>query len=196
MRMDSIDSGKWTWHGFWARLHARQLGSKDFDALTWRLLIPILLPSGLVIFFLDGECLVGDKGGEIGLMFVTPLFALIFGWLSYCTRRSPGLVYKALAIVIPLIAAMMYGWMTLGYFSWANALVGPGDAVQVSGPVIEKTKGMGTRFSGYNYVVTVRFEDRPVCLNVSKGEYDAVPLGSVYGREMRRGGFGYFYQWK
>ena len=100
------------------------------------------------------------------------------------------------AVFAPVIGAVIVSLSTVGYFGWINTLSGPVEPVQVSGPIIEKKKGMGTRFSGYNYVVTVRFEDRPVCLNVSKGEYDAVPLGAVYGREMRRGGFGYFYQWK
>ncbi len=190
------DLEKWTWVGLWGRLQTRKLRSKDLDALFWRVFLPLMIPSGISGFFIDAECAMWDSGERMGLTFVAPLLLLPLGLLSYCTARSSGVPGKMWAVFAPVIGAVIVSLSTVGYFGWINTLSGPVEPVQVSGPIIEKKKGMGTRFSGYNYVVTVRFEDRPVCLNVSKGEYDAVPLGAVYGREMRRGGFGYFYQWK
>lgn len=197
MRIDLLDSGKWTWNGFWVRLQARQLGSKDFDAMFWRVLLPLMIPAGVTVYFLDIECSINDWATSITLVWVGPIFIVLGWWLAYLSTASKcSWVWRTWAYMAPVPLGLLFAFLTNGYCAWANALTGPVEPVQISGPVIEKKKGMGTRFSGYNYVVTVRFEDRPVCLNVSKDEYDVVPLGAVYGREMRRGGFGYFYQWK
>lgn len=89
------------------------------------------------------------------------------------------------------IAAFCMG----GFPILANALTGEAERVYVAGPVIEKKGGSGARFTGHNYYLTIRYEGRPVCLTVSKADYDSHPVGWTYGREMRRGGYGYFYEW-
>lgn len=82
-----------------------------------------------------------------------------------------------------------------GFPILANALTGETERVYVAGPVIEKKSGSGSRFSGYYFYLTIRYEGRQVNLNVSRADYDSHPVGAIYGREMLRGGYGYFYEW-
>jgi hypothetical protein len=193
---DDSPKSKWTWQEFWLRFKSKDLGEIDNDPLFWRVFIPAAFLGAIGWLFIDAEGAAGDWMTDVTLTYLWPPFTAL-GWvLVYRTkgwRQHWGLRLWLILAPIPMggIAAFCMG----GFPILANALTGGTERVYVAGPVIEKKGGSGARFTGYNYYLTIRYEGRPVCLTVSKADYDSHPVGWTFGREMRRGGYGYFYEW-
>lgn len=185
---------KWTWGGFWLRLKSRKVGERDGDALFWRVFIPLGFVSYTGLIFVDTECEAGNWSIDVVLTYLWPAFVII-GWaLVYrieTWQRHWG--WRVWFSIAPLLLGWIAAYTLMGWAIWANALTASGAPMQIVGPVIDQKKGQ-TRFTGFDYFLTIEFEGRPVCLNVTQDEYRSHPIGSVYGREMRRGGFGYFYE--
>lgn len=149
--------------------------------------------SGLL--FIDSECEAGEWAQNISQTWFWPA-SIFVGWLiiyrSEVWHRS--LSWKLSLLIASVVFGWIYAFVMLGYPLWINALTASGETVQVHGPVVDKKKG-STRYTGWDYFLTIQFNGRTVCLEVSQEEYNRRSVGSFYGREMQRGGFGYFYRW-
>lgn len=193
---DDSPKPKWTWRRFLERYKKRELDSNDTDGLFKRVGMPILGGSILCAILIDAECEAGDWAATFLLQWFAPaVVALILMISNRVANWRRHLGYKIFFTVVSVFLGSFFTWGLLGYVILANALTGEAERVYVAGPVIEKKGGSGARFTGHNYYLTIRYEGRPVCLTVSKADYDSHPVGWTYGREMQRGGYGYFYEW-
>lgn len=192
---DDLPKPKWTWRGFWARFKSKDLDGADDDALFLRIFLPFASFSGVAMILIDVECTAdGWMKNFTSIYMWLPI--TVPGWiLAYRTRAWRKHWGERLwLVIVPMLLGWLGTYVLVGYPMLANALLGEEQPVYVAGPVIDQKEGQ-TRFTGFNYYLTIMYEGRRVCLTVSQADYRSHPVGSTYGREMLRGHYGYFYQW-
>lgn len=184
---------KWRWSAFWQRLKKREVTSEDLDALFFRVIIPLMLPS-ISPIFINTEGDLGDWALRTAYIWIAPPLVAICCILSYWTMPdSQNIHRKIYGTVAPVFFGLIITGGFIGYFDFANALTGSDVPVAVSGPVVRK--GHSTGRTGFNAYLTFLFEGREVTLKVPVKDYDGYNVGDIYGQTMYRGGFGYFYRW-
>ena len=82
----------------------------------------------------------------------------------------------------------------MGYVNFWNAFTGSSDDIWVSGPVV-KLRSYSGRYAGAQHKVTLHYGDRDIELSVPRKQYEMLREGDMYGRNMKRGGLGYYYTW-
>lgn len=186
---------KWSWKGFWQRFKLKRLDGSDHEGLFLRIVIPVGLLSMVALILIDIECSADDWMKYFTVIYIWPPLTIL-GWLvAYRTLAWQKNWWERFWLVItPILLGWLGRYIAVGYIILTNAILEEEGPVYVSGRVIEQQKGQ-TRFTGFNYYLTVRYEERHVCLNVNQTDYLAHPVGTTYGREMRKGRYGYFYQW-
>ncbi|WP_214172613.1 hypothetical protein [Geoanaerobacter pelophilus] len=167
----------------------------DLDGLTFRVVIPLLLLSVVLVLQLDSEGAAGDWAIRMAYIWVAPPIVVLFCLLSYCNKRASQSIFrKAWLIVAPVLGGVLLTYGSIGYFNFANALTGSDEPVVVSGPIVKKADSSGRM--GPSTYLYVHFEGREIHLSVPLKDWKSYKVGDIYSLTMYRGGFGYFYRWK
>lgn len=94
-------------------------------------------------------------------------------------------------LMLPAYTAVL-SYLIAGYVDTINILTGEEQVVWVGGPVIEKNIN-SSRWTGMQHVVYINFDGRKIGFLLNANEYAATELGDIRGREMIKGGLGYYY---
>lgn len=186
----------WSWADFIKRFKAKRLGFKDIDPLWIRVDLPYLLVSwtGLLLIDSESDWLRSTSAMLIAIIFIIFLIVL-YGTLSaHAKWPRDSLASTVWMIAWPPILGVIYALLGAGYILWINALIGEQNKTILTGAVIEKGVG-GGRYTGKDYFLTIKSDNRPVRLAVTADDYTNYSVGSLYSREMIHGGLGIYYSW-
>ncbi len=189
-------NGNWSWVDFFKRYKVKRLGFGDIDPLTKRVVLPFLAGSWIGLLLIDSESDLFTflPAKLIAIVFIAFLTAL-HGALSAHTKwPRDGLVSTVWMILWPPLLGIIYALLGAGYILWVNALLGDHNKIIITGPVVEKAIG-GGRYTGKDYFLTIKVDNRMVRLTVTTDDYANYPLGSLYSRQMIHGGLGIYYSW-
>ena len=186
----------WSWDDFFKRFKEKRLGFNDIDPLGKRVDLPYLLVSwtGLLLIDSESDLLRSTSAMLISIILLTFLIALNGTLSAHAKWPRASLASSAWMITWPPLLGVIYALLGAGYILWINALFGDHSETIITGPVIEKSEG-GGRYTGVDYFLTIKTNDRPVRLAVTANDYTNHSLGSIYSREMIHGGLGIYYSW-
>lgn len=193
--MKNEQRANWTWADFIKRFKAKRLGFGDIDPLGIRIGL-LSLPSMAGLLLIDSESDLFSTRLTILIAIIIFVFiTALFGTFSaHAKWPRVNFVSTIWMIVWPFLVGVIWTPMLGGYLLWVNALCGEQNKIILTGPVIEKTVG-GGRYTGKDYFITIKPDNRPVKLAVTPNDYANYPLGSMYSREMIHGGLGIYYSW-
>lgn len=186
----------WSWADFAKRFKEKRLGFKDIDPLTIRIELPFLLFSGLGLLLIDseGNWFISTSAMLVAIIFIVIYIALCGTLSAHAKWPRDNVASTFWMIAWPPIVGGMFALLCAGFMLWINAFIGEQNKIILTGTVIEKEAG-GGRYTGKDYYLTIKSENRPVRLAVTADDYTNYSVGSLYSREMIHGGLGIYYSW-
>lgn len=180
--------------GIWSHYKDRQLTTNDMNYLFKVFILPFIYGAAIQYFIYTTEW--SDLSTYyIKLFFLIafiPAFLLFFHIYQHVKVEENSKLDIFLKWFLILCNTVAISFTIAMYNITVNALMGDGQIVWVGGPVIKKNIN-SSRWTGMQHVVYVNFDGRRIGFLLSANEYAATELGDVRGREMIKGGLGYYY---
>lgn len=177
---------------FLRRWRERALSQRDFERILF-VLLAIALPGGVPEIFIETERGLYDAMEPLMVGLMIP-FAIGFSLLAYGSYPQVGIKYgKFIWFSFPVAAVIAFSLLLPGHLLWINAFSASWKDTIVQGPITQtRTQGKGRT----SYFVIVSYNGHPVELKIHRKEYQQLNVGEIYSREMKRGGLGYYWEWR
>lgn len=170
----------------------------NVEKLLWKILICFCIGSAPAYGLIDYAHFVTDNGVfDYSFKYIAlPAFVLCLFIVARAARKRPASSFKRIFVVAalsPMLAALIT-FISAGYFSYANMLIGKQEKVELQGTVIERSLSRGRR-GGIYYSIYIYVKGKgDMSLNVSETEYQTLKISDTYNGTWTRGSLGVIYR--